>query len=105
MEPQIGQNATKTPSKMHSFFAPFFSRHFSHVVPDLALGPTFVHFWLILGPPGLHFGLILFRFGLISVPFFAPNASILGPYGARNLGASISGTPLCFVFWSLFDPC
>ena len=44
-------------------------------------------------------------FGIISVPLFVPNASILGPYGARNLGGSISGTPLCFVFWSLFHPC
>ena len=157
MEPKIDQNATKTPSKTHLFFAPFvasffcqkcppkwspkchwsplFQGHFSHVVPDLALGPTFVHFWTILVPPGLHFGLIWVPFwphfgplvcplrfnfgtiwcqkswsisayfGIISVPLFAPNASILGPYGARNLGVSISATPLCFVFCSLFDPC
>ena len=40
-----------------------FFTHFSNVVPDLALGPTSVHFWVILGAPRLHFGLILALFG------------------------------------------
>ena len=59
---------------------------FAHVVPELVLGAIFANFWHTFGPPRLHFGLIW-------VPFFAPKASILGPYGFRNLGASISGTP------------
>ena len=56
MEPQIDQNATKTPSKTHLFFAPFLASFFGQKC-------------------------------LISVLLFAPYASILGPYGARNLGA------------------
>ena len=52
--------------------APLFFSHFSHVVPNLVLGPTFVHFWVIVGPPRLHFGIILLHFGLIWAPFFCP---------------------------------
>ena len=85
MELQIRQNATKTPSEIHVFFTPVFDSffdqkwlpkwspkwpwtplffsHFSNVVPDLALGPTSVNFWVILGAPRLHFGLILALFG------------------------------------------
>ena len=94
MELHIRQNATKTPSKIHVFFTPVFDTffdqkwipkwnpkwpwtplffsHFSHVVPNLALGATFVYFGFILGSPGLHFGLIL-------VPFLPPKAPILVP--------------------------
>ena len=108
MHPQIGQHATKTSSQTHLIFAsffdlifdqkwlpkwtpklyqsPFWGVHFSHVVPDLALGSTFVNFWFTFGPPRLHFG-------FIRVPFFAPKGSFWGPFGFRNLGASISGTP------------
>ena len=51
----------------------FFS-HFSHVVPNLAFGPTLVHFWLILGAPRLHFGLIL-------APFWGPQSFNFGTHG------------------------
>ena len=51
---------------------PLFFTHFSHVVPNLVLGVTFVHFWTTFGPPRLHFGFIW-------VPFLAPKASILVP--------------------------
>ena len=34
MEPQIGQNATKTPSKMHLFFAPFLVSFFGQNEPQ-----------------------------------------------------------------------
>ena len=63
------------PKKVHS---PIWRTHFSHVVPDLVLGPTFVHFWYTFGPPRLHFGLV---WG----PFSAPKTSILGPYGLEKI--------------------
>ena len=94
MEVQIGQNVAKTPSTIHVFFTPVFDAffdqtwapkwspkchwshlffsHFSHVVPNLVLGLTCVHFWATFGPPRLHFGIIW-------VPFLAPKASILVP--------------------------
>ena len=47
--------------------------NFSHMVQDLALGTTVVHFGLIFGPPGLHVGLIW-------VLFWGPKASILAMF-------------------------
>ena len=96
-EPQNGaQNGPGAPLFRHLFHM------WSQISPLAPLLSTFGRFWCLQGSILASFGSL---FGLISVPLFAPNASILGPYGARNLGASISATPLCFVFWSLFDPC
>ena len=50
----------------------FWGIQFSHVVPDLVLGATFVNFGVVLGSPGLHFGFIL-------VPVLAPEAPMLVP--------------------------
>ena len=47
------------------------------MVPNLALGATFVNFWLILGSPGLHFGLILVPFLARKAPILVPTAYVL----------------------------
>ena len=56
----------------------------SQISPLAPLLYTFGRFRCLQGSILASFGSL---FGLISVPLFAPYASILGPYGARNLGA------------------
>ena len=85
-EPQNGaQNGPGAPLFRHLFHM------WSQISPLAPLLSTFGRFWCLQASILASFGSL---FGLISVPLFAPYASILGPYGARNLGASISATPL-----------